>query len=228
MTTNEPKPIAAVLPLFAVPDDTERDVARRAESTERDRLMRVDDWWRSVVPQLPKWDGAQWEARAVGKIERALDSVDGWHPLDGRGLVLVGPSGHGKTVALNRRLRMLRAALYRDGDVNPEGARIVWTTEGALAAARRGYRLGSTGDGLTTLEQSATTARLLVVDEVGFAMDPRVLFEIVDARYTLRLATTITSGLRPAELVARYGIALWRRLLELGDLVDLFGPAVAS
>jgi DNA replication protein DnaC len=219
-----------ILALPLTPIDEQRF---RQLQLDRER-QRLRDWWSTVRGQLPNWQYAhfgnrEWLARIDGA---AVAAVRRWDPLGGVGLVLCGPTGSGKSSAIVARLRdtvaELATTLERGGDL-PRMPSVRWTTEEALM--RDAYRWESDDDTIAWTK-AQTRPRVFIIDEVGFAGGDRApvgrtpaLMALVNARYDAGAATSITTGLKPEELIARYGAALWRRLVERADVVDLFKEA---
>jgi DNA replication protein DnaC len=139
-----------------------------------------------------------------------------------RGSVLaIGPSGIGKTTAVNGLLRRLADVAIAGGDDKCPILSELTITGPRIARALRETRLGVTCE----LVDDARRARLLFLDEIGQEMaDPRWLLELAQDRYEAGLTTITTSGLTRAELETRYGSGAIRRLFEpVGVLVDCFG-----
>lgn len=151
-------------------------------------------------------------------------------------MLLLGPSGVGKTSAIAMALRR-----YRDGLVETvlrepgnnaacESLRrfgFLWVTASEITRAIQQHRLGSGGE--SPLVERAVRTPILVIDELG--PEPTrysgELFDIVDRRYSDRSKkpTIATSGLASSgAYVERYGDAMQRRLTQngIGRLVDLY------
>jgi len=148
-------------------------------------------WRAEVSPLLIAW-ASQW----TGK----------------RSALLIGPTGCGKSSAALAALRRLYATEERTGERVAPG--FVWASERALCEAERHSKLGAVPELLWRTRRAAVT----VVDEVG--RGGRDLFDLVDSRYESGRPTVVCSALTPAVIVERYGSALWRRMVELGDVVD--------
>jgi DNA replication protein DnaC len=144
-------------------------------------------------------------------------------------LALLGSTGVCKTfVALAIANRILDAAedpsLAMSTFERARGLR--WAKVRDLLAAARRHRLGA-GD--VPAIADATRASILVLDELGFEQRPRdgeqdVLFELLDARYTARRTTIVTSGRSIAGIIRVYGEALKRRITDRGTVIEAFRP----
>lgn len=118
-------------------------------------------------------------------------------------LVLTGESGKGKS------LSMAQAAL-RLASAGRRGIR--WYNVSKLVQALRSHRYGH-GD--CPEVHDAIHARWLILDELGWEQgEPTALLDVLSARYDMGRVTCATSGLTEAELKARYGDALLRRITE--------------
>lgn len=128
------------------------------------------------------------------------------------GAVLLGPTKSGKSLAA-------ACAADRARMVHPDAemwARWVRADElSRLLAGRGGH------EDIETLKRS----RLLVVDELGYERFPELVLEVLGARHDWGRPTLVTSGLKLSELLARYGDATARRVVEIGKgtVVDCWG-----
>lgn len=212
-------PSALRAQLEAIPRPTEAEV----EQSEREAAWTtVRDGWFRDSPSLPDMPFARigndvWLRGIDRRIIAALRATN----LRKRGLIILGPTGSGKTTALIARLFSLREHARRRvlaGEANPL-PRFMWTSEAALKAAKQSHPLGR-GES-PVIRRSCTRAHLFV-DEVGPAPDIELLHAtIFDHRYNHGLPTTITSGLTLEQLRAQYGIAMVRRLAQHATVVDL-------
>jgi len=193
------------------PPATDAEVA--AWDRERRQETLVVQWHQGCPPD---WRWARWgNAKWADRIHRAIvDATTKW--LCGHcegGLVMLGPTGCGKSTAMLASLRgAYRAAL---NGTSPAPT-FMWTTEAALCSASRQWPLGR---GEPPLYDRCRATDVVVVDECGVG-EKGTLFELVNDRYERGKATSLTSGLTVEGFVARYGAALWRRLTELGTVVD--------
>lgn len=201
--------------------EADQDKRVRQENVKR-AIGYVTAAWKASE-DLPSWPWARfnnvgWRSKCNKKL---IATVRTWHPDNG-GLLLLGPTGCGKTSALVARLHELHDDARADAEKRGRDARrpvrFAWCTESDLVAARRGHRLG---DGEAPLVRRAMEAPVLIVDEVGPVRDVNVLFEVLDRRYARGLVTVATSGKTPAQLVASHGDACLRRMVEGGTVVDV-------
>lgn len=129
-----------------------------------------------------------------------------------RSAILLGPSGCGKTSAA-RYLCLGRHAQWVKGD--------------QLATCEREQRLG---EGEPLVVSGASTASMLVLDDLRAGQDVSALWRILDRRYDRALPTIATTGLTRDGLREHLGAAGLRRLTEqfAGDavlIVDCHGAA---
>jgi DNA replication protein DnaC len=176
--------------------------------------------WAVTAERLPGWEWArlsngQWLGNVFPGV---VSAVRAWSPT--QGLLLIGPTGCGKTSALVARMHDLRrrahgAAIDRgESELVP----VMWVTEHDLAVALRAHPLGR---GECPLVRDAKSAAALVVDEVGPVGRSGPLFEVLNARYQRGLRTVVTSGLTLEQVTSTYGDAMVRRVLNGGRFVDL-------
>jgi len=178
-----------------------------------------------ITKTLPAWHRHQpIEALAERVDPRIREALADWIPK--RGSVLAcGPTGAGKTTGLCWRACTLGAYCIEHHKRAPD-LQLVKAAD--LARARRQHALG---EGDPEIVKEAKSYGVLMLDDLGQGTETdSTLFEILDARYDKGLPSLVTSGFPPAELIARYGDAFVRRILESGTrgvLVDLFGKGAA-
>lgn len=145
-----------------------------------------------VLAQLPP----------VGGPERAHElfrsAVEDWRPSRaGRelgGLVLLGPTGDGKTTALRHLALILLAKLEA-------ATSMMFVLASDLADSRE-------------LAERAKTVRFLFLDDMGRERDPyNRIFQVLDYRHN-RAPTFISSGLQLSDLEQHYDGATMRRMFE--------------
>lgn len=164
--------------------------------------------------------GRQWEkfpswAREAGPDARravmAPDLLSAAESWDGHPLLLVGPTGTGKTTAATHAAEALIRRRIASKRLPPT---IHFAKATALNSARRQHGLGQ-GEAPEII--AAIVAGILIVDDLGQEKtDIEVWFAILDARYDAKRPTVVTSGFPLAELGQRYGEHLIRRIVETG------------
>ncbi|MEO7032513.1 MAG: ATP-binding protein [Polyangiaceae bacterium] len=175
----------------------------------------------ATVPDWPwaRIGDADFVARTRPKISTACQR---YTPAVGN-LVMLGPTGHGKTAgAIAIAHRLAGAALESEDAADVRRiAGLFWVSGHELANARRHHGLGEDD---APLIRRAMRSPLLIVDELGFEAthDQTVIPELLHHRYTARLLTIVTSGARDKDLAARYGAAPWRKLCQLGAVIETF------
>jgi len=160
--------------------------------------------------------GGKWESDCQYVIVSALGH---WTRAKGN-MLLSGPSGCGKTTASVARARMILQKAEKEG--TPDEFRFACGIRFAsaldLSTARKQHALGH---GEPPEIETALDAELLILDELGFeAQTDTVIPELADLRYRKNRLTITTTGLRPAELVSRYGEATVRKLCGQKDMVE--------
>lgn len=175
-----------------------------------------------ALPDNLRSQRAELELRTHRRI-RAV--VEGWG-FDGPNLLLLGPTGAGKTSGAALLVRLLIEDAVRAPQTFTGLARKHWrgctsTVELAgltrwqgcrdLSAAVREHPLGA---GAPDAIARCQNARLLVLDDVGATDDPSALERVLNARYERGWPTVTTSGLSTRELAATFGDALVRRMLQ--------------
>jgi hypothetical protein len=202
------------------------EACRRQQALDAQRAAReqaVASWRAKIerygsLPCLPTFPGKVHGRKLQATVQR--------YQLD-RSLVLMGPTGCGKTSAVMATLRRIAAdevprVLASKPGTEPSALLerlrgLAWIDGFALAKARRETPLGR---GEAELVALAFEAPILVLDEVGFEPLNEVVFEVADRRYREGAITIVTSGQTPAGFAARYGDACWRRLSEQAAVIS--------
>lgn len=185
-----------------------------AQAREHDANQRNAEG-RAVRGMLPEFLRTPTIAQLTERVTEPdfLRAVNGWTWGCGN-LLLLGPTGSGRSTAAAVLYRRLLAIGVRDGGEAWERARfLAWFHAGDLAEARREHALGK---GEAPELGRAARARLLVLDDAGWEQDPFVCSMVLKERYELGVPTIITSGKTESELIAHYGAAVVRRMTEAG------------
>lgn len=183
--------LAVVSPCFECRLEAERRADRaRARALGSASIPASFTWATVRAPEL---------AQRVDALERPLPDLIRRILGAGR-VVLAGGSGAGKT--------SLAIACLRE---RPEAGRFVSAID--LARARTEHALG---DGDASLVDLATAAPLLLIDDLGEEVDTRTsaVKDVIRRRFDMMRPTWVTTGFRPAELAAKYGDGIKRRLFE--------------
>jgi DNA replication protein DnaC len=189
-------------------------VATDADADEYDRNQRNVEA-RAVRGMLPEFLRAPSVTALTNRVAERdfLSVVNAWAWGCGN-LLLLGPTGSGRSTAAACLFRRLLAIGVRDGGEAWANAKFMaWFHAGDLAEARREHSLGK---GEAPEIGQASRARLLVLDDAGWEQDPFVCSMILKERYELGAPTIITSGKTEGELIQHYGAAVVRRMTETG------------
>lgn len=183
-----------------------------AEVDAAEREARAAEAAQTLVAQLPRalrrrQTARELESRVGPDLARAVRAWDGR-----RSLLLLGPSGEGKSTAAAWALRALVARGVEAGGEPWRRARgVCWAAAADLARARAEHRLGA-GD--APLVGRASAASVLLIDDLGQEGDPGAIRDVLAARYDAGLVTMVTSNLRQAALDEHLGAAALRKLME--------------
>jgi len=156
------------------------------------------------------------EGRLEGRIRDAsLQGAVNWWNWERGSLIMLGPTGCGKSTAAGLIVRRLLDEACRAGGWDWQRACSTWWYSAtALELARRHHPIGR---GEAPEVTRACTGKLLVLDDLGWSPnDVQVVAYVLHERMERQLSTIVTSSLTKADLTARYGDAVIRRLLESG------------
>lgn len=126
------------------------------------------------------------------------------------GLLLLGPTGAGKSLSLALASRRLAAGRLRGFDL----PKVTW------------FRADELTRGGREMVSQAKRAEVAVLDELGWEYRTDVVLEVIGARYDAGKVTAATSGQNLGGFLKRYGDAILRRLIEVGggSLVNVWEP----
>lgn len=179
---------------------------RDRDSREGDAVLLLD--------QLPPAFRKRW---GDGRLERSchvklVEAARAWR-ADASFLVL-GDSGVGKSTAAAWLFRRIVIAGIQRGGPAWERARTArWYPAVELERARLEHKLGV---GEAPEVARAQGASVLVIDDAGQDRDASAIRKVLGARYDAGLPTILSTNLRQAELVAHYGGAFVRKLVQSG------------
>jgi DNA replication protein DnaC len=167
----------------------------------------------------PRFEWATFDAHELSRRAPSRAITMARRLLDALLVVLVGPSGAGKTSIACAMLRaIIDAGVESDVALRlAEGALFVDSFE--LVRARLELALGK---GEAELVREAFDARVLVLDDV--ASEPArssVVQEILHERHNRQQRTILTTWADEVALVARYGDGTVRRILEGAQVIQL-------
>ncbi len=192
----------------------------------RDRRDQRLDLARSTIPGAAKW--ARFDNPELAQRVRPADAVgQAREAMRSRRVLLRGKAGSGKTslaAALFRAhlLRALQASATEPEVRAAESARFVPAYDLARAVQQTAL-----GHGEPELVRACLTAGLLVLDDLG--AEPVVpsspVADVLYHRHAEGRRTIVTTGYSEAQLGARYGDGIVRRLLEQAAVISLEGAS---
>jgi hypothetical protein len=160
-------------------------------SPKQDELVTQNPWWDENCP--PNYQELIKAKRLPDQCDKgAIERVQKWTASDRKGLVLLGPSGIGKTLALWQKARDLERA-----GLNPV----------FLSAVEFARKLAVAARDLDKAEW-LMKAQVLIIDDLGkeklsAAVAP-LIWEVIDARNNHRKPTLISTRFRGTDFVARF------------------------
>lgn len=158
-------------------------------------------------------------AEALGRIDAKLRPLAEQLSPEHGGRLICGPTGVGKTTALVAVTRRLIADNVEHPDPNRPlaGVDMRWVRAADLPIARLGHGLGH---GEAELVERARDCQILCLDDLGWesrrAGADDVIGEVIAFRYDTGRVTWVTTGLRPEQVVEKYGEAFTRKICEAG------------
>jgi DNA replication protein DnaC len=200
------------------------DVARACDCREP-RLRRGRN--RGVASVIPrKFQGVSFDRPPVTEIDpTVVREVRNWaEDLEanlkaGRGLSIMGPAGTGKTT-----LAMLisKMALQKNHSV------AIYSLPKLLARIRQTYDSQPSGDSYLSFFERLTSVDLLHIDDLGAEKRSdwvlEQLYALVNERYEAERSILVTTNLDQAELEEQIGPRTVSRLVEICEMIPLFGP----
>ena len=165
--------------------------AHYAVDQEKDQLVTQNPWWDETCP--PNYQELITAKRWPDHCDRAaIDRVQKWTSSDRKGLVLLGPTGIGKTLSLWAKARDLERA----------GIKPVF-----LSAVEFARKLAVAARDLDKADW-LMKAQVLIIDDLGkeklsAAVAP-LIWEVIDARNNHRKPTLISTRFRGTDFVARF------------------------
>lgn len=139
---------------------------------------------------------------ALKRIDQRLRALAArWDGLCGS--LVLGPTGCGKSLTAATAGRRVAIA-------NSSETWVRWVRADYLS------RLLSER-GASDQVETLVRARVLVLDELGYERWPELVLEVIGSRYDRGLPTMVTSGLKLAKVLDRYGDATVRKVTETGN-----------
>lgn len=215
----------------ANPELASQHAALSAElEAERQRLEQIARAKADEARRLERLEAVGIGAREIALLEKpkpteALQRAREWLASDWDFLLLCGGPGAGKTIAAaNVVADFLDAERAKEpGFVLPSAGR---KPSGAkVVRAAEGQRLGLFDEDSRAAVQQMRRVALLVLDDMGTEMLTDVwrqqLDDVIDARYSDKLRTIVTTNLTPEAFKERYGARIADRIRQTAMVVQL-------
>lgn len=201
--------------------------ANRAEMRFRAEHQRYDHWlngsgiparYRTATPASIQPLSSSAKSLRVA-VQSYVDDIRGRYNV-GAGMVLLGPPGLGKTLALcaiiSEACKVYRGPVY-----------VTWPD--ALATLKAGFG-GAKDDPRREAVDRLRDAPFLALDEIAGVreasdFDHGELFGLVDYRYREELPTLVAANATPAQFASMVGERIADRLLETGPQLVLTGTS---
>lgn len=191
---------------------SEMNLIRRAIAAARTTVPHI---YRNAIAELP--EATTWTTQLCTTARADQERRDAIIPTisRGRSLLLLGPTGVGKTHQAYGAVRQLAVS----------GVSVTWvaTSSADLYAALRPRN----GVDTETEFRRYAHARLLLVDDLGAAKSSEwteeINFRLVNHRYENQLPTLMTSNVLPKQLADRLGDRVASRLTEMCDRAVITG-----
>jgi len=210
-------------------DKWARQDAAKAERESTPRGRRIEAAREFLQTKLPKMLQVQSNVLRARCSDEVLEVVDAWQ-WDAGSLLLCGPTRIGKSTACGVLVRRLLSAGIRAGTDEAgtklweRARRIEWAHASDLANARKRHPLG---ENEAPVIESACRASLLILDDLGWDIEPAPICDVLNKRYERGAPTIVTTGLEAARIFERYSEAVARRIFDAGDtkgkIFEFFG-----
>ena len=206
------------------------DAMAPAEAAFRERWARQDqakieretspEWQRTQAARefldakLPKMLHPQSKMLRGRCRPEVLEVVDAWNWGAGSRL-LCGPTKLGKTTSCGVLVRrLLSVGIRMGGDAWERAKRIEWFHATDISNARKRHPLG---EGEAPEVERAERASLLVLDDLGWDVEPAPIAELLNERYERETPTIVTTNLSADQVFLRYSEAVTRRIFDAGE-----------
>lgn len=193
------------------PDRTDPHWIEESIDRGRDTHRRIPAHYRDAVADVPEVAG--WVRALVETAEAERRTVP--RIVTGPSLLLVGPTGTGKTFQAYGAIRALTVS----------GAACSWqalTAANLYAQLRPRHQVDS-----EAVFDAIANVGVLVVDDLGAAKgsewNEEINYRLINHRYEHELPTLITSNVPTKELVSALGERVASRLVEMASRVVLHG-----